>query len=117
MGYALAVRYCASKNQPLHGAEILVEAWLLEFRVVPAQVVAAERRVRAASDPKQPATERPVAQNAILFCGKRRISSSDAALEQVIGRLQHMQRRDASESVHLRRPKIAHPDGADLPWL
>ena len=36
------------------------------------------------------------------------------ALEQVIGRLQHMQRRDAAELLHLADRKVADADGADL---
>ena len=41
----------------------------------------------------------------------------DAALEKVVGRLQHMQRRDTPEGLHLRDREIAHPDGADLSLL
>ena len=40
--------------------------------------------------------------------------SLDLALEQIIGRLQHMQRRDAAEFLHLADRKVADADGADL---
>src|SRR5439155_10747385 len=115
MDDALAVAVLREQIQPLYGAQILVEAWRLEFRVVPAQVIAAELRVGPHPAREQPATERPVAQNGdVVPAAIRQDFLLDAALEKVVGRLQNMQRRDVPESVYLRDREIAHPDGADL---
>src|SRR5258705_2892145 len=82
MDDALAVADLRALIQPLYRVKILREARLLEFRVVPAQIVTAERRVRLHAAGEQPAAERPVAQNGdIVPAAIRQDFVLDAALE------------------------------------
>src|ERR1700719_1496438 len=84
--------------EPLHGGKILRESWLLEFWVGAAKIIALEFAVR-----RHPAGEETAAQRAIAKCRDPVLAAIgqdigiDCALEQIVGRLQHMQRRHAPQ--------------------
>src|SRR5262249_1183148 len=105
-------------NEPLNGGEILLEARLLKFRIGAAKIVALEFAVRPHPPGQETAAECAVAKDrdlVLLAIGED--VGLYAALEQVIGRLQHVQRRYPAEALHLGNREVANADGADLALL
>src|SRR5262245_40622755 len=104
--------------KPCHGSQILPEARLLKLRISAAKVVAFEFAVRPHPPGQETAAECAVAKGrdlVLLAIGED--VGLDAALEQIIGRLQHMERRHPAEALHLLDREIADTDGADLALL
>src|SRR5580704_11393991 len=99
--------------EPSDGGEILREAWLLEFWVGAAQIVAIEFGIRPHSTGEKTAAKRTIAEgrDPVLAAVGQDIGF-DAALEQIVGRLQHMERRNATEPLHLVDRKVAYTDRA-----
>src|SRR3954453_6755809 len=87
---------------------VLREAKLAELRIVTAQIVTVENRVRPHASGEKAATKRAIAQrgNAVLGAIRQQISF-DAALEQIVRRLQHVQVCGAAEPFHLCNREIA----------
>src|SRR2546430_17172798 len=101
--------------EPRHGSEILPEPWLLKFRIGAAKVVALEFAVRPHPSGQEAAAECAVAEGRdLVLSAIGEDVGLDAALEQIIGRLQHMQRCHPAEARHLPDREIAAADGADL---
>ena len=101
--------------EPPHGGEILGESRLAKLRIAAPQIVADECCVRAHPSGQEATAQRAVAEcRDLVFAAIRQQVGLDAAFEQVVGRLQHMQGRDTTELFHLFDREIAHPDGADL---
>src|SRR3989441_8294559 len=76
--------------EPCHGSEILPETRLLKLRIRAAKIVALEFAVRPHPSRQEAAAERAIAEGrelVLLAIGEN--VGLDAALEQVIGRLQH----------------------------
>ena len=104
--------------EPRRGSEILPEAWLLKFRIGAAKVVALEFAVRPHPSGQEAAAECAVAKGRdLVLSAIGEDVGLDAALEQIIGRLQHMQRCHPAEALHLPDREIADADGADLALL
>src|SRR5215813_7582572 len=104
--------------EPLHGSEILREAWLLKFRIRTAKIVALEFAVRPHPSGQEAAAECAVAKGRdLVLSAIGKDVAFDAALKQIIGRLQHMQRCHPAEPLHLSDQEIADADGADLALL
>src|SRR5499427_7881078 len=104
--------------EPRHGGEILLEAWPLKFRIGAAKVVALEFAVWPHPSGQEAAAECAVAKGRdLVLLAIREDVGLDTALEQIIGRLQHMERRHPAEALHLLDREIADTDGADLALL
>ncbi len=89
-----------------HGLEILGETGRLELRIDAPQIVAVESRIRPHAPAQQPAAERPIAErHDVVGATVGQNLRLDGALEQVIGRLQHVQRGHLAEALHLRQPR------------
>src|SRR5262245_39168183 len=104
--------------EPRHGSEILSKPRLLKFRIGAAKVIALKFAVRPHPSRQEAAAECAVAK------GRDPVLSAigedvglDAALEQIIGWLQHMQRCHLAETLHLSDREIADADGADFALL
>ena len=92
--------------EPLHGGKILGEPRRLELRVGAAQIVTIECSIWPHPPRQQAPAERAIAERRDLVLATiGQDISLDLALEQIIGRLQHMQRRDASGIAPSGRPK------------
>src|SRR6266516_4372320 len=114
--YALAVARSCQPIERFDRCEVLLESRRLELRVNPTQVVAGERRFRSHAPGQQPAAQCPVREggNALATAVRQHVAF-DATLEQVVGRLHHMQRRSPSELLDLFDREIAHADRPNLP--
>src|SRR5437763_11711497 len=104
--------------EPFHGSEILREARLLKLGIAAAQVIALEFAVRAHPAGEQASAQRAIAEggDAVLAAIGQNVGL-DPALEQIVGGLQHVQRRNAAELLHMLDRKITHADGATLSLL
>src|SRR5450755_831797 len=86
--------------EPLYRGKIVGESRLVKLRVAAAQIVALECGIRS-----HPSRQQATAQCSIAECRDLVVAAIaqeirlDAAFEQVVGRLQHVQRRDAAELV------------------
>src|SRR5262249_30172993 len=77
--------------EPRHGGEILPEAWLLKFRIGAAKIIALEFGVRPHPPGQEAAAECAVAKDRdLVLSAIGEDVGLDAALEQIIGRLQNM---------------------------
>src|SRR5229473_1592461 len=106
----LPKRCCASRSSSCTAATYCANRGLRNFgsvrrRSSPSKTVSA--CIRPDRSPRHSA---PYPSVAILF-------GFDSAFEQVVGWLQHMQRRNAAKPLHLADRKVAHADGADFPLL
>src|SRR5258708_35419369 len=102
--------------EPGHGGEILRETRLLKFRIGAAKIIAIEFAVRPHAPGQETAAEGAIAQGrdlVLLAIGEK--GGLDAPLEQIVGRLQHVQRRDAAEPLHLLNGKFLTPIARILP--
>ena len=102
--------------ESLYSGQVLREAGFEELRVVASQIIPIKDGIRPHPSGQEASTQRAVTQHRnITFAAIGQQVGLDAALKQVVGRLQHMQRRHAAKLPHLANRKIAHPDGADFP--
>jgi hypothetical protein len=89
-----------------------------ELRIAGSKVVSSELRVPAHLAGEQPPTQRAVGQRRqVMLFGVGEDIGFDLPLEEVVGRLHHVQRRRRSEHRHLVRREVAHPDRSNLALL
>src|SRR5712692_8428825 len=111
----LPKRRWASRSSFLHGGEVLREPRGLEFRIGAAQIIAAEAGIRPYPARQEAAAQRAVSERRdLVVAAIGQDIGLDGALEQVIWRLQYVQRSNAPEPLHLGDRKIADTDGSDL---
>src|SRR5262249_24867015 len=104
--------------KPCYGSEVLPKARLLKFRIRAAKVVPLEFAVGPHPSGQEPAAECAVAKGRdVILSAIGEDVGLDPALEQIIGRLHHVQRRNAAEALHLPSREIADTDGADFALL
>src|SRR5580704_9677996 len=102
----------------LHCIEILRKARRLKLWIDAPQIVALEQGVRAHAPAQQAATERTIAQcRDTVGTTIRENLRFNAAFEQIVRRLQNMQRGHLPEALDLGDRKIADADGADFALL
>src|SRR5258706_10286961 len=115
MNDTLAEAFPGKLVEPLNSSQVLREAWRLEFRISAAQIVAFKYGIRPHASGKQAPAQRAITERRDgVPAAIGQDIGFDAALEQIIRRLQHMKRRDAAKLLHLHDRKIADPDGADF---
>src|SRR5262249_47397962 len=104
--------------EPCHGGEILRESRRLKFRIGAAKIIALEFAVRLHPPGQEPAAERAVAEGRdVVLSAIGEGLGVNGALEQIVGRLQHVQRRNPAEALHLPDREITYADGAALTLL
>src|ERR1700688_663032 len=114
MDDAFAVSLLCKFIETLDCRQILGKARRLELRVGLAQVIAFEpcRRTHLAAE--QPTAERAIAEDGdAVATAIRKDLRLDAALEQVIRRLQAVERCHVAEPLHLLDREVADADRAD----
>ena len=115
---ALAIALLRQLIETLHCGEILRKARRLEFGIVAPEVIALELGFGAHAAGQQAAAERAIAERGdAILAAIRKDVLVDGALEEIVRRLHHVQRRDGAELVHLRDREIADADGADFALL
>src|SRR5437879_4092065 len=102
----------------LHGREVLREAGRLELRVHSSQIIALEFGIDAHPAAQQSAAQRSISErcDAVPAAVGKNLRF-DRSFEEIVRGLQHVQRRDGAESLHLRDREIADADGPDLSLL
>ena len=102
----------------MNGCQILREPRLEELRIRAPQVVATENRACPHSSRQQASAQRSISQHrdpVPSAIGQK--VGFDSAFEQIVGRLQHVQWRDAAKPLHLENREVTHANGADFALL
>src|ERR1700738_3751215 len=114
MDHPLPVVFARKAIELLSGIDVLAQPRWLELRILLANVIPAEACVPRYPPGEQSAAQRTVGQcrNAIAAAVRQDVSLG-VALEQIVRRLNRMQRGDATENLHLRDAEVAHADRTD----
>src|ERR1700722_3659543 len=98
-----------------NGVEILRETRRLKFWVDAPQIVAVKSGVRLHASAQQSSTKRTIAErHDVVGATVRQYIGLAGALEQVVGRLQHMRRGHLAEALHLGNREVADVEGTDF---
>src|SRR5580704_3559144 len=101
-----------------HGVQILRKTRRLKFRVDAPQIVAVERAVRAHAPAEQPPTQGSITESRnVIGASIRQDVRLNGALEEIVGRLQHVQWGHLTKALHFGDREIAYADGPDLSCL
>src|SRR5262249_7924664 len=104
--------------EPCHGGEILRKPRPLKFWIGTTKIITLEFAVRPHAPGQEPAAVRAVREGRdLVLSAIGEGLGVNGALEQIVGRLQHVQRRNAAEALHLPDREITYADGADLTLL
>src|SRR5271167_2019449 len=100
------------------GGHILSKSRLDEFRVSAPEIVTIEHCAWLHSSGQQPTAQRSISEHRnLVFAAIGKKVGLDSAFEQIVGRLQHVKRRNLAKSLHLKHRKVAHTDGTNLSLL
>src|SRR5258707_1075125 len=117
MNYTLAKVFASECIQLICRIDVLGEMRWLELWIrVLAHIVLRKLAIGAHGAAQQSAAKRSVRERGdATVAGVRQNIALDFALEKIIGRLNGVKRRDGSETRHVFRRIVAHPDSANFP--
>src|SRR5580704_16086002 len=101
-----------------HGIQILRKTRRLKLRIDAPQIVAVERAVEAHAPAEQASTQGSITESRdVIGASIRQNVRLNRALEEIVWRLQHVQRSRLTKALHVGDREIAYADGTDLSFL